>query len=182
VSCEDNFLPLLFVSSGQINAELVSNLAPGLHKLVIRGEGQAETAVDFEVARNAPGLFSVASTDLAVGIFRREGGDAITVESPARPGDVLTLFGTGFGPYQIAPPDGFLVDESAAYSLADALEVVAGGEHLAPLYAGRSNMGVGIDAVRFRVPVAVGSGMAPVKIIANGVESNSVFLPVAGDR
>jgi hypothetical protein len=56
------------------------------------------------------------------------------------------------------------------------------GEHLAALYAGRTNAAVGVDAVRFRLPATLGSGMALIKITVNGVESNTAFLPVEGDQ
>src|SRR6185295_8445827 len=51
-------LPLLFVSPGQINAQLPSDLAEGSYALTVRWEGKPDVSASFQVARNAPGLFN----------------------------------------------------------------------------------------------------------------------------
>ena len=54
-----------------------------------------------------------------VGYFVRASGEAIKPDRPAHAGDVITVLGTGFGPYTTQPPDGFLLDEAAGYTLVD---------------------------------------------------------------
>jgi uncharacterized protein (TIGR03437 family) len=174
-----SFLPLLFVSPGQINAQLVSGLPPGIHTLALRVGNAAETSLEFEVARNAPGLFSAAAVDPSLGAFFRAGGEAVTPEKPAHPGEIVAILATGLGPYRETPPDGFSVEESSAYSLMDAVEVVAGGQWVVPLYAGRTGAVAGVDVVRFAIPSgATASGLLEVRVIVNGRESNPVTLPV----
>jgi uncharacterized protein (TIGR03437 family) len=175
----DAFLPLIFVSTTQINAQLPSSIEPGLHTLIVRVEGSPEVAVPLKVARNAPGLFSSGTEEDTIGAFFHASGAPITRESPAQAGEVISLLATGLGPYRIAPPDGFVVEESAAYSLIDPTEVVVGGKSLVPVFAGRSNAGAGIDVIRFAVPVnSTDSASLPMQVTVNGRASNVVPLPV----
>jgi uncharacterized protein (TIGR03437 family) len=181
VSVDDTFLPLIFVSPQQINAQLVSGIKPGTHSLIVRAQGRSETSAQIEVVRNAPGLFSMESDGVSLGVFVRANGQAVTRDVPAQPGETLSLLATGLGPYRQTPPDGFLVGESPAYSVADPVEVIAGGERLTPVYAGRSNAGVGVDIVRFTVPAnTAGSRSLPIQVVVNGSESTVVSLPVGG--
>jgi uncharacterized protein (TIGR03437 family) len=174
-----SFLPLLFVSPEQINAQLVSGLDPGVHTLFLRVGGAPETSLRFEVARNAPGLFNTGG-ESSLGAFFRANGEAVTAENPALPGELLSLFGTGLGPSRQTPPDGFQVEESSAYSLIDAVEVTAAGQRLTPLYAGRAGAGAGVDLVRFTVPPnTTGARLLEVRVTVNGTESNIVSLPVS---
>lgn len=170
------FLPLLFASPEQINAQLVSGIESGSHRLIVRVEGRPETAIDFEVARNAPGLFTTSSN---MGLFVHDDGRSVTLEDPARPGETITAFGTGLGSYRISPPDGFLVAESPEYATTDPIEVVLDGVRLPVVYAGRTAQGVGVDAIRFTLPTGWnGSRFAQLRLTVNGVDSNTVALPL----
>jgi uncharacterized protein (TIGR03437 family) len=133
------------------------------------------------VVRNAAGLFSKEVQGQALGFFVRSDGRIVSPDDPARPAEILSVLGTGLGPYRSTPPDGFLFDESAGYTIADPVSVVVGdGNGIDPLYAGRSAAGVGVDAVRFQLPPApAGQALLAVRIRVNGQESNTVYLPVA---
>lgn len=180
VRVDGSFLPLLFVSPGQINAQLVSGLDPGTHQLIVRLEGQPETAVNFDVVRNAPGLFTTIANDRSIGVFSHTDGRPVTIQDPAAPGETISAYGTGMGPYRTAPPDGFLVSESAPYAAADPVTVTAAGQQITPLYAGRTGLGVGVDVVRFVAPAASSDAKSvDLKVSVNGVESNTVSLPVS---
>ena len=180
VRVENTFLPLVFVSPGQINAQLPGGMSPGLRNLVVRWEGLPETSAQFTVARSAPALFATEISGASLGLFLGTSGQTVTPDQPALAGDVLRLIGTGFGPYVRTPPDGFLFDETAGFKLADVVAVVLGdGTKLDVLYAGRSSAGVGIDEVRFRLPASpADAGTIALKLTIGGLESNTVYLPV----
>ena len=174
---DDNFLPLVFVSPGQINAQLPSGLEPGPRRLSIRWAGK-EAAATVNVVRNAPGLFSAGGDD-GLGVFLRLGGGAINGDRPARAGDVVDVLGTGLGAYTAPPPAGFILDESAGYRAADPVSVVVGETSLEALYAGRSGAGAGVDFVRFRLPDRLpDTPFVKIRIVVNGRESNTVQLPI----
>jgi uncharacterized protein (TIGR03437 family) len=179
VRVEDTLLPLTFVSPGQINAQLPAATPLGTNHVTVRWEGYPETSIVVKVSRNAPGLFASGAPDEPLGIFVRPDGEPITTERPARPGDTVTVLGTGLGPYDPEPPDGFIL-ESSVYRLIDPVRVMVGDVDIDPLFAGKSGAGVGVDAVRFRMPLDLPSSKTiAVKITVNGRESNTVLLPVA---
>ena len=180
VRADDTFLPLVFVSPGQINAQLPAAIAEGTHKIIVRWEGKPETVAQILVVRNAPGLFGGNPPDQPVGAFVRASGQAVTSDKPAHAGDIVSVLGTGLGPYGSQPPDGFLFDETAGYTLKDGVTIIVNGLTINALYAGRSGAAVGVDAVRFQVPATLpDSPFLPVKIRINGQESNTVLLPIS---
>jgi uncharacterized protein (TIGR03437 family) len=180
VRVDDAFLPLIFVSPGQINAQLPSATSLGTHTVVVHWEGKPETSTQVLVARNAPGLFGDGAPDQPVGSFVRSSGQAVTTDNPAQAGEIVSVLGTGLGPYVLQPPDGFLFDETAGYTLQDGVTVVAGDQVIDAIYGGRSGAAVGVDAIRFQVPSTLpDSPFLPVKIRISGQESNTVFLPVS---
>ena len=119
-------VPLFFVSPGQINVQLPSNLVDGAHTLTVHLEGKPEASETFTVARNAPGLFSTGDGKAA--IATHQNGSLISAHSPARHGEVVTLYGTGLGPYHPAPADGVAVPSTTKYPLADAVKQWLCGE------------------------------------------------------
>jgi uncharacterized protein (TIGR03437 family) len=180
VSVNDTFLPLIFVSPQQINAQMASSIMPGTHTLTVRVQGRPETSAQIEIGRNAPGLFGMEGDGVSLGVLLRANGQVVTREMPAQPGETLVLLATGLGRYRQTPPDGFVAEESPAYAVTDQVELIAGGERLIPAYAGRAAMGVGIDVIRFKVPTnAIASGeLLPIQVVVNGSESNIVSLPM----
>jgi uncharacterized protein (TIGR03437 family) len=166
-------LPLFFVSPDQINALLPSDMGEGEYTVVVRREGQADAQASFQVVRNAPGLFTYREGERVFVTAAHEDGSPVTAGSPARPGEMVTVFGTGFGPANPRPPDGFPVP-SEGFVLADPAEVVVGEERTEPAWAGAARGYIGLNAVRFSAPAET----AEVKVRVNGKESNAAFLPV----
>lgn len=172
-------LPLLFVSPEQINAQLPSSLEEGDQSLTVRWEGKPEVTASFSVERNAPGLFFSQVGGRALGAIIHEDGLPVSMESPARRNEVVTLLGTGFGPYQRELPDGFAAPQSMDLRLADPLTVLVGDTVIQPIYAGAAAVHAGLAAVRFRVsdPLPRASTVE-LKVQINGKESNTVLLPL----
>ncbi len=169
-------LPLYAVSPGQVNALLPSDVEEGVQTLAIKREGKPETRAEAQVARNAPGLFVRDVNGQAFAVAAHEDGSAVTPEAPARAGELITLYGTGFGPCLRTPPDGFAVPDTPAYPLADPVEILAGESVATPEFSGAAPGRVGVTAVRFRL--GSGAGALELKARVNGRESNSVLLPV----
>jgi uncharacterized protein (TIGR03437 family) len=173
----DRILPLFFVSPQQINAQVPDDLATGSQVLIVSPAGAADVRVPFTVLRNAPGLFPVAAGDQAIAMAVHEDGSAVTMDAPARAGELLTLYGTGFGPAERARPEGFPIPQSVSYSIVDSVTVQAGETAInaekAFAVAGRC----GIDAVQFRLDSSV-TGTVTLRVTVNGADSNTVLLPV----
>jgi uncharacterized protein (TIGR03437 family) len=179
VTVGNRILPLMFVSPEQINAQLPRDLAPGEHTLLVKRVGQQDVSGKFVVAECAPGLFGTSFDSRTFALARHEDGSLITPESPARRGETVTVFGTGFGRYIYNAPEGFALPPSPAYSLEHQVEVEASGARPPTKWAGGASGLVGMDVVRFVVDEEMSSsaGLA-LKVRINGHESNTVLLPV----
>jgi uncharacterized protein (TIGR03437 family) len=163
VRAGDRLLPLVFASPAQINAVLPSGMPEGDQILTVSPPGQADVRGPFTVARNAPGLFN--------GVFHAD-GSAVSGDSPAVFGELLTVYGTGFGPTNPARLDGFPIPATPVYAVVDTVEVRVGDSPITPEQAFAVQGRVAIDAVRFRIPDGTPAG--PLKVLVNGVESNSI--------
>jgi uncharacterized protein (TIGR03437 family) len=178
VQVEDRLLPLYYVSPQQINAVLPSDLTAGEHRVTARGTGLPEVSAAFQAARNAPGLFHTVMGGQAVAAALHEDGRVILPGSPARRGELITLLGTGFGPFTVRPPDGFAVPPAPSLPLADPVEIVAGSLRVVPEWAGATPGYAGLTSVRFRYSgAAPASGYLGLKVKVNGRESNAVVVP-----
>ncbi len=99
---------------------------------------------------------------------------------PAAPGDVITLFGTGFGPTE-PPLEAGQIPGSAA-NLASDVEIAFGGitllaEHI--LYAGAAPCCAGLYQFTVRVPHGLPEGRLPVAATVQGVSTpQGPFLAV----
>ncbi len=179
VRINDQFLPLFFVSPTQINAQLPPDVASGDQSLVISTQGQADVKTTFTVAANAPGLFQQSINGISFVVALHEDGSAVTPDSPALAGELLTLYGTGLGPTTPARPEGFAIPDSPAYALTDSVTVQI-GDYTTPAVAAFAAPGrVGIDLVQFRLGSGAPSAAnAPLHITINGQDSNTAALPV----
>ena len=174
----NRMLPLFAVSPDQVNALLPSDLDEGAQTLALKREGKPETLAEAQVARNAPGLFGRDINGLVFAVAAHADGSAVTPDAPARAGEVITIYGTGFGPCLRTPPDGFAVPDAPAYPLADPVEILTGESVAAPEFAGAAPGRVGVTAVRFRIESGAPAGAVELKARVNGRESNTVLLPV----
>jgi uncharacterized protein (TIGR03437 family) len=179
VSVAGRLLPLFFVSPGQINAQLPDDLATGEYVLTVSPAGAPQVHASFTAVRNAPGLFPVPveGQEMAMALAMHEDGSAVTADAPAKPGELLTLYGTGFGPVERTRPEGFAIPQSPSYSLLDKATVQA-GELAIPAEKAFAAVGrCGVDAVQFRLPGSV-TGTVTLRVTINGADSNTLMLPV----
>jgi uncharacterized protein (TIGR03437 family) len=133
----------------------------------------------FTVVRNAPGLFTRTVDSQTLATALHADGTLVAPDSPARKGEVISLLGTGFGPFKNPVPDGFAVPQSPAYPLADGTELFSGERKLETLWAGAAPGLTGIVVIRVKIPDDVAAG-APLDVAArvNGRDSNKVQVPV----
>jgi uncharacterized protein (TIGR03437 family) len=153
VRAGDRLLPLIFVSPTQINLELPDDLPLG---------AQSQTV------GNQPFAMVV-----------RGDGSAVTPDAPAQPGELLTLYGTGFGPASRPRPEGFTIPSDPAFLIVDGVTVSIGSFVATAENAFAVPGQVGIDAVQFRLGDGAPSGVnANLRVTIKGQDSNVVLLPV----
>jgi uncharacterized protein (TIGR03437 family) len=180
VTLGDRFLPLVSVAPDQIVALLGSDVAAGDYTLKVYIPGQSAAKVTMKVARNAPGLFTSATEDGTVyALAIHEDGTAITPSSRARKGETITLYGTGFGPYDKQIVDGFALPAKPVVTLADTATLTLDTAGVTPSWTGAAPERIGVVGVRFKVPDTVTAGSnVKVTAVVNSRESNTVPLPV----
>jgi uncharacterized protein (TIGR03437 family) len=179
VTVNERILPLMFVSPQQINAQLLSDLPAGEHTLLVRWTGKPDVTGKFTVVRNAPGLFNnPGEGDTTWAVASHADGSPITPESPAKRGEVITIYGTGFGPLAPRFMDGFAFPQGSNHLVADPVEIKLGDRTFRPERSGGAAGMVGAIATRIRIPDDTPSGSAELTVSVNGKVSNRVVLPV----
>ncbi|HJT87665.1 MAG TPA: VWA domain-containing protein [Bryobacteraceae bacterium] len=169
---------LHFVSATQINGILPSDTPLGTVQLTVGYLGAASLSEPITVVDTAFGIFS-ASGGSGPGIMQNYNADndqPLNMASiPAKPGQIVILWGTGLGPISTAdnqpPPGG---------NLPTPVEVWAGGKLAKLLYSGRAPSFAAVDNVYFEVPADIPLGCSvPVQVKAGSSWSNTVRMALS---
>jgi len=178
----DYIIPLVSVTPERIVAQLPSSLAAGEYTLKVKSALSSTTlSTKFTVVRNAPGLFrcAEATDEVPLAAAYHSDGKVVSDSYPAKPGEELTLLGTGFGPTYPAALDGFAVPLTAIYPQVDKVELQLGSDTITPKWTGAGPGRVGYGLVRFDMGVTTGQlEHRSLVVKVNGQSSNTVILPV----
>jgi uncharacterized protein (TIGR03437 family) len=178
-------LPIAYVSFGQINAQMPQFTGTGPVTLtVVLNPGidgvSSPVATLNSLQTFAPAFFvfpnstSIAAEEASTGTLVAD-SSVVTGAAPASPGDIVSLFGTGFGEVSPAVAAGQLATGMA--TLTNSVTVTIGGTTLAAsdiLYAGLSPGSIsGLYQFNVRIPSTAPSGEVPVTITIGGVQTQS---------
>jgi uncharacterized protein (TIGR03437 family) len=178
-----------FISPGQVNALIPSNVATGPQQLTLKTAGGTTASVDITVNAVQPGLlappsFKVGGVQYAVALFSDgtyvlpEGAIAGLASRPAKPGDEIVLYGVGFGPVTPDIPAGEIVSQSN--TLASSLQMSLGGLQLTPAYAGLAPNYTGLYQFNITVP-GVATGAIPLTFAIGGVSGTQTLSIAIGN-
>ncbi len=170
--------PLLFVSPGQINAQLPF-IVEGMATLVLRTPGGVTDSLNLTVSPTAPSIFHSGTagpdTGLAT-VVRADNNELVTGSNPIHPGDQIIIYATGLGRTLPAVEAGAPAPESPLSEVILPPAVELGGVSLALSYAGLAPGQVGVYQINAAVPSSVPLGMSiPLTISQSG---GSTSLPV----
>jgi uncharacterized protein (TIGR03437 family) len=168
--------PMIFTSYGQVAAILPSNTPVGLVNITVSYNGpdpnESFSTTQATVVSNSPGVYTPTASGLGAGSLTDQNYNLLTFKNSAKPGDVVTAWGTGLGP--ISTPD----NVSPPVLNFQNVQVWVGGQSAKVIYAGRGCC-AGEDQISFTVP-AVGNGCnVPVTVVSGGNSSNTVTMPVS---
>jgi uncharacterized protein (TIGR03437 family) len=153
----------------------------------LRGQTMATVIVVNNGSLSPP--MRVQVFDFQPGIIATDGSHAVAVhtdyslvtsQSPARPGDIITFYGTGFGPVTPSPLTGTLAGASPLSEMNPPPAIAIGGRNASVKFAGLTPGFVGLYQFNVAVPDAIGIGNLPVLMKAGGEVSNLVSIPVQG--
>jgi len=173
--------PLLYVSTGQINAVVPYGVAgQGTVDVVVEHNLQRSAAFSVPILDTAPAIFTAAQSGRGQGAILNNGVTINSVDNPAPKGSVVVMFGTGAGrwnPRRDNPeyPDGslFLGPVLPAVMPAAPLSLTIGGQAARIQYSGpvvyQVNSLMQVNAV---VPEGIDSGPQPV-VLTIGQNSNA---------
>lgn len=174
--------PILYVSATQINAQVpwtLESACSSSRRITVTVTGANGTAEgDVLCMSQAPGIFrfgnrrQALATHIDGSIAGPEGFVGGVKSHPARPGDIITLWGTGLGPVTPTMPDG----EGSLDPLRTAIVtpvVTIGGMRATVTFAGLAPGLVGVNQLNVVVPADVETG---------DMVQLSVLVGTSGDR
>jgi len=174
--------PILYAQDRQINF-IVPGRLTGNSTDVCVVKGAQQTCLPAAVAPYAPGIFRVGSGSAV----RNQDASLNTPENPAPRGSIISVYGTGLGPYTRAVPDGSVAELPINYltypvrALFDnpfPLQCGFGGAFCLPhpgpfpgdvLFAGAAPGIVnGVTVLNVRIPVeAIAGSAVPLELLIN---------------
>ena len=154
-----------FISPGQVNIMPPDNIGAGLVPVVVTTTaGGPSSTFMATVDQFSPGLFPATAPYV---VAQHADNSYVSAASPAQPGEVIVLWGTGFGPADPPVPVGQVF--SGANPLAGTVTATIGNQPAAIQFAGI--VGAGLVQINVQVPAGIGDGDAPVVLSVGGVST-----------
>ena len=185
-------IPIAYVSFSQINAQMpeFSGTGPVTLTVILNPGGTSGVSSPVATLNSlqsfAPAFFVYANS-MSIAAEQATSGapvadpSVVPGASPANPGDIVSLYGTGFGDVNPAVAVGQLATGIA--SVTNPITVTIGSTTLAGsdvLYAGLSPGSIsGLYQFNVRIPAGTGSGDVPVTIAIGGAQTQpGVTIPI----
>jgi uncharacterized protein (TIGR03437 family) len=178
-----------FVSQGQVNAQVPSNVATGQQQVVVTTAGGSSIPYPVVVNPIQPGLlappaFKLNGTQYVVALYP----DGVTYVLPpgvtnavatrrAKPGDTILFYGIGFGPVTPNIPAGQIVEQSN--SLASSFKISFGGTPAQVTYFGLTPTFVGLYQFNVVVPNVASSDTVPLTFsVGTTAGTQTLVIPI----
>jgi uncharacterized protein (TIGR03437 family) len=163
-------MPLLYVSSTQVNAQVPFEIPTGTMSIVATSNGTTSLPATVEISTTGPGIFLLQGTQAAT---TNLDGSVNSSLNPAKAGAYVTVYFTGQGVLDNPLADGAPAPMTPlSRTLADTTATV-GGINTSVSFSGATPTLAGLSQVNLVVPIGLGPGDHPVAITVGGVTSNS---------
>jgi uncharacterized protein (TIGR03437 family) len=176
-------LPLLYASSGQVNAVVPQAIGPNASYPLVVINGTTESVpVPMTVTELQPGTYTVNTSGSGAGIVANLAGQLITSSNPAHASDYLVIYTTGLGPLigtggQAEPADGAAAPSNITYQTTSTVTATIGGVPATVLFSGLTATLTALYQVNVQVPAGVTPGSAvPVVITATDPATGAVAV------
>lgn len=168
-----------YVSAGQINVLAPDDTSTGTVTVTVTNAAGTSNSVTTTASAVLPGLSVLSNYVRAVrypdGAVINGTGSAetgYTVSAAAGQGDVVALYGTGFGPTSSTIATGTVF--TGAYQTTNAVTVTIGGVSAEVLWAGL--VGPGLYQINVKIPTTVADGDQAVVATVAGIKTQSTAL------
>ena len=155
-----------FISPSQVNIQPPDDTATGPVQVVLTASGKS-SSLTVNYAPYSPGLFGGTAPYV---VAQHADSSYVTPSAPAKPGEVIILWGTGFGPASPAVPSGMVFQ--GANRLANTATVTIGGQPAVVDFAGV--VGAGLVQINVHVPSSINNGDAGVVATIQGVTTQTI--------
>ncbi len=180
-----------YISAGQVNVQVPTGVPAGSQPLIVTTEAGASAPFTVTVDAVQPGLlgppsFNLGGTAYAVALFP----DGVTYVLPpgaafgvpakrAKPGDVITLYGIGFGSVDKGIQPGQIAQQQS--TLSAPFTVTIGGTQATVNYDGLAPNYVGLYQFNVVVPSIPPSDSAPVVFTLSGAAGTQKLALAIGN-
>jgi uncharacterized protein (TIGR03437 family) len=163
-----------YISPGQVNIETPDDTAAGPVNVVVNTSNGASPPVTLNLQKYAPGFFpSGQGNYIAAQHANGSSVGGYTGSTPAQPGEVIILWGTGFGPSSpTATPAGEVITAAPPPpgNLAG-IAVTIGGVPATIQYAGITISG--LAQINVTVPASLANGDQPIVASVSGISTQA---------
>ena len=173
-------LPVLFVSSTQINAQLPYQV-DGNVTLVLHTPGGVSDNFNLTILPAAPSIFRTGTAGAETGlpaIIRARNNELVTLSNPVHKDDALTIYLSGMGNTSPAVEAGTPAPSDPLPSVLIPPVVTLGGIQLPVSYAGLTPGQVGVYQINVAINRRVPSGLSIPLVVTQGGASTSANVRV----
>jgi len=161
--------PLLYVSPGQVNAQVPYELSAGVYPVTVTTADGSSKAENLTVGSTSPAVFAGA-------VIKHADGSPVTDANPALPGDILIIYCTGLGVVTPAVASGQTAPLNPISSALNQPKVTIGGLPTVVLNTALSPGFVGLYQIGIVTPSAMAPGQQNLVIESGGAASPAYQL------
>jgi uncharacterized protein (TIGR03437 family) len=159
-----NSLPLIYSSSGQINAVVTAGITPNTsQQILVQRDNTISVPIEVDVAQSEPAIFSYplpGDPPTQGAIVNAVNYNVAHPATPVTAGDILAIFCTGLGAVDQAIPDGAASPTSPPANTTATPTVSVGGQPARVIFSGLSPGFVGLYQIDAVMPNGVTPGNA----------------------
>lgn len=165
-----------FVSPNQLNVLVPYGVSGSSATVVVTNNGVLSNTVTVPLAGTSPGIFTLDSSGTSDGAILHGDYSLVNGASPAKKGEIVSMYLTGLGPLTNPVADGF--GATAVNVAKTQLQVLVNGLTATVSYAGLSVL-PGLYQINFQVPATLAfSGQIPVAILTPEAFHDQVTIAV----
>jgi uncharacterized protein (TIGR03437 family) len=173
-------VPVLFVSSGQINGQLPFNV-DGNAQMTLRTPGGISDNFNFSILPAAPSIFRTGTAGPETGlatVTRSDNGQLVTPTNPLHYGDSITIWATGLGRTNPPIDSGMPAPSNPLPTAVITPTVMLGGMQMSISYAGLVPGSVGLYQINATVPNGVPQGLDIPMVVNQGGTTTTLSMRV----
>jgi uncharacterized protein (TIGR03437 family) len=171
---------IYFISPGQINV-LAPDIGTGPVSVTVTTSSGTSATFTATASQYTPSFFEwpnnqPVATRQDYSYAAKAGTFAGATTVPAKPGDVIILWGTGFGPTNPAAPVGVAVPGDKVYATSSTPAVTINNNPVKLYGAALASGAAGLYQIAIQVPAALADGDWPIQATIGGVQSPTGVL------